>query len=112
MATTLGSENIMPQDIPKVVSSKAKGGRMSRARQLEKRDISEHMVSTITTGKFVQKFGERASVITEAEHAPLPILQAEPKIPWTAPTAEFPDDSDQDIIAGTDLTDTPMPLPA
>ncbi|GBL97230.1 hypothetical protein AVEN_84936-1 [Araneus ventricosus] len=112
MATTLGSENKAPQVNPKVVSSKSKSGRMSLARQRENQHISEHMVSNKLTGNFVKKFGEPASVIPAAERAPLPIPKVDPKITWMAATKEFPDDSDQEIIAGTGLTDTPMPLPA
>ncbi|GBM36526.1 hypothetical protein AVEN_46004-1 [Araneus ventricosus] len=84
---------------------------MSLARQKEKKDISEHMVATLTSGNFVTKFGEPATVVPPSVLALLPPTTTTPPTDWSAPTKDFPDGSDHDPSVDNCPIDTPAPVP-
>ncbi|GBM10690.1 hypothetical protein AVEN_7957-1 [Araneus ventricosus] len=112
MATTLGTENnATPQVNPNVVPPKSKGGRMSLARQKEKKDITEHMVANVTSANFVTKFGVPATVVPPTAPPPLSLPTVVSKIPWTAQTKDFPDESDHDTSVENCPIDTPVTVP-
>ncbi|GBM30150.1 hypothetical protein AVEN_134199-1 [Araneus ventricosus] len=112
MATTLGTENnAIPQVNPKVVTPKPKGSRRSLARQKEKKDTSEHMAATLTSFNFVTKFGAPATVVPLSAVAPLPPTTIKPPLVWSAPTKDFPDESDHDTSVENCPMDTPAPAP-
>ncbi|GBN70535.1 hypothetical protein AVEN_186878-1 [Araneus ventricosus] len=104
MATTLDTEfNAIPQVNPKVVLPKSKGSRMSLVKQKEKKDVSEAMVTTLTTGNFITKFGAPATV--------LPPPTTTPPNDWGAITKDFPDESDHVTSVEPHPSDPPAPVP-
>ncbi|GBN70727.1 hypothetical protein AVEN_30275-1 [Araneus ventricosus] len=85
MATTFEIEDMALSQIKSnVVLPKNRSDRMSLKKQMERKDITEKMVTDQLTGNFRKEFGQPATV--------LPPQPRQSIIDWGAPTMEFPDE--------------------